>query len=200
MRFALLAATAALSFAAPVEAADYIRYDFTAALSGERFNASSNAWLPESFEQNFSFIVPLDRITTSPSGYSLFEIFGANQHGASTQGGLSLSYRMLFPGDIRNFNATICAPSEVTFTAFTSNCGTLRYTYEGKSAGFRFNGTILNFAGTEIDGTAPFVGFQAGAVAVPEPTTWAMMLAGFGFVGGAMRRQKRRMLPAQSEK
>lgn len=28
--------------------------------------------------------------------------------------------------------------------------------------------------------------------AVPEPTTWAMMLIGFGFVGGAMRSAKRR--------
>lgn len=28
--------------------------------------------------------------------------------------------------------------------------------------------------------------------AVPEPTTWAMMLLGFGFVGGAMRSAKRR--------
>ncbi|NTZ43843.1 PEP-CTERM sorting domain-containing protein [Altererythrobacter sp. SALINAS58] len=28
--------------------------------------------------------------------------------------------------------------------------------------------------------------------AVPEPTTWAMMLLGFGFIGGAMRSAKRR--------
>lgn len=30
------------------------------------------------------------------------------------------------------------------------------------------------------------------AGAVPEPATWAMMLLGFGFVGGAMRSSKRR--------
>jgi hypothetical protein len=30
------------------------------------------------------------------------------------------------------------------------------------------------------------------AAAVPEPATWAMMLIGFGFVGGAMRSAKRR--------
>ncbi|MHA6723269.1 PEPxxWA-CTERM sorting domain-containing protein [Sphingomonas sp. RS2018] len=32
--------------------------------------------------------------------------------------------------------------------------------------------------------TAPTTG------AVPEPTTWAMMIAGFGLIGGAMRRRK----------
>ncbi|QGN56117.1 PEPxxWA-CTERM sorting domain-containing protein [Novosphingobium sp. Gsoil 351] len=34
-------------------------------------------------------------------------------------------------------------------------------------------------------------GFKLGAItvsaAVPEPATWAMMLIGFGFIGGAMR-------------
>lgn len=30
--------------------------------------------------------------------------------------------------------------------------------------------------------------------AVPEPTTWAMMIAGFGLVGGAMRRRRRRLV------
>lgn len=30
------------------------------------------------------------------------------------------------------------------------------------------------------------------AAAVPEPSTWAMMLLGFGFIGGAMRSAKRR--------
>ena len=32
-----------------------------------------------------------------------------------------------------------------------------------------------------------------GTGAVPEPATWAMMIAGFGLVGGAMRRRKTRI-------
>lgn len=37
-----------------------------------------------------------------------------------------------------------------------------------------------------------FVLSSGTAAAVPEPATWAMMLIGFGFVGGAMRSAKRR--------
>ena len=33
-------------------------------------------------------------------------------------------------------------------------------------------------------------------LAVPEPATWATMIAGFGLVGGAMRRTRRRIAPA----
>jgi hypothetical protein len=35
---------------------------------------------------------------------------------------------------------------------------------------------------------ATFQVFQISPAPVPEPTTWAMMLIGFGAVGGAMRR------------
>ena len=34
--------------------------------------------------------------------------------------------------------------------------------------------------------------FSSAVAAVPEPETWALMLIGFGFVGGAMRSAKRR--------
>lgn len=35
-------------------------------------------------------------------------------------------------------------------------------------------------------------------IAVPEPATWAMMILGFGFVGGAMRSAKRARKPARA--
>jgi hypothetical protein len=53
------------------------------------------------------------------------------------------------------------------------------------------NSVTLHYAyavGTKID----VVGGDPGAV--PEPATWAMVLMGFGFVGGAMRRGRREKL------
>jgi hypothetical protein len=44
-------------------------------------------------------------------------------------------------------------------------------------------GTTAKFGGT-FSGTATF------SAAVPEAATWAMMLAGFGFVGAAMRKRR----------
>lgn len=67
---------------------------------------------------------------------------------------------------------------------------------------FGFNG--INLVNFSISGGTPsglpgggdyfaVDDLQINAVAaVPEPTTWAMMLLGFGFVGGAMRAAKRR--------
>lgn len=37
-------------------------------------------------------------------------------------------------------------------------------------------------------------GFTVDVVAVPEPATWAMMISGFGFVGGAMRSRRRQQV------
>jgi hypothetical protein len=42
-----------------------------------------------------------------------------------------------------------------------------------------------NFSPTQF---TQFLAFDAGAV--PEPSSWAMMVAGFGLIGGAMRRRK----------
>lgn len=69
------------------------------------------------------------------------------------------------------------------------------------------NGTFCNwtnvgvaFGGTarsvDFAGAAGFTGFDditfgSATAGVPEPATWAMMLLGFGFAGGAMRYRRR---------
>lgn len=52
---------------------------------------------------------------------------------------------------------------------------------------------VLTIRGTAFVPDGSFGGdIRFSDTAVPEPATWAMMLLGFGFVGGAMRSAKRR--------
>lgn len=61
-------------------------------------------------------------------------------------------------------------------------------------------GEISGFSFTPKTGTGGFLQFddinvsQNMVAAVPEPSTWAMMLIGLGFVGGAMRSRKNKVL------
>ncbi len=51
---------------------------------------------------------------------------------------------------------------------------------------------VLSFLASGTPGGAPPISFLDGVsleAAVPEPATWALMLGGFGLVGGAMRRR-----------
>jgi hypothetical protein len=57
---------------------------------------------------------------------------------------------------------------------------------------FSFNGSsvFFNVQGQTANNGSAFFDVEVGAP-VPEPSTWAMMLLGFGFVGGAMRSRRR---------
>jgi hypothetical protein len=49
----------------------------------------------------------------------------------------------------------------------------------------------LTRAGYRQTTSAIYASFLSGAGAVPEPSTWAMMIGGFGVVGGALRSRRR---------
>jgi hypothetical protein len=81
---------------------------------------------------------------------------------------------------IDSFDLTVLAPISTPggFNAFrfrgvSYDDGTLIY-------GLRFGGNYILLTGT-ADGQPPVV---------PEPATWAMLIAGFGLVGTAMRRRR----------
>lgn len=76
----------------------------------------------------------------------------------------------LLSGSVGNFDA-----SDVTLAS-----GILRVD---------FSNTGTGTVGPFVIGDTFTIGLTAGAV--PEPATWALMLLGFGFVGGAMRSKKR---------
>lgn len=66
------------------------------------------------------------------------------------------------------------------------------------TAGFQYAATSRVSGGTALYGTLtgsqPFLAFDLSvAPDVPEPATWAMLLLGFGIVGGALRRRSGRV-------
>lgn len=63
--------------------------------------------------------------------------------------------------------------------------GRFRYTFGGFQGfnSFRLGANLENGDGFALESVT--------LAAVPEPTTWAMMILGFGVIGGALRRRKR---------
>ena len=66
---------------------------------------------------------------------------------------------------------------------------------------FRFNAgagvdviTITDRLNSNATGLSNAALFQTGVTAVPEPSTWAMMLFGFGALGTSLRRRRRALL------
>ena len=64
--------------------------------------------------------------------------------------------------------------------------GQTYYGYAGVGGSF-----LTEFAYNDTPGGSIVTGETAPAGGVPEPASWAMMLGGFGLVGGAMRRRQR---------
>lgn len=62
---------------------------------------------------------------------------------------------------------------------------TFKATGPSTKLSFASSATAGNFYGAALDSVSV-------SAAVPEPATWAMMLVGFGFAGGAMRSAKRK--------
>ncbi|QKS02076.1 PEP-CTERM sorting domain-containing protein [Sphingomonas sp. CL5.1] len=80
--------------------------------------------------------------------------------------------------------------ANVTSTGFTGN---------GELHGIvQFTGTFtsISFTDTTENWHGLTVGIAGIAGSVPEPATWAMMIAGFGLVGATMRRRAKRPLAA----
>ncbi len=67
-----------------------------------------------------------------------------------------------------------------------SKVGQLIFTYAGAQQSITFGNFVTRWQAGQNGSSA-----SGGSVAiVPEPATWAMMIGGFGLVGGAMRRRR----------
>ena len=129
--------------------------------------------------------------TTLASGTS--GSLGANNFRYQSISGLTLvagqTYTIagFFPGDNAGANDAWVYGGPTYLTGFTVNPAitigpdAARYTYD--------SGSLVDPGSHFFDYQIYAVNFETAA-AVPEPATWAMMIAGFGLVGGTMRRSR----------
>jgi hypothetical protein len=100
-------------------------------------------------------------------------------------------------GSVTFFNT---GPTGLVNDTVSSNCGNClsNIVFLGAHGAVNFNQLTANFTITSlddvdflIDGASLSYQLKDPLNAVPEPATWAMMLGGFGLVGGAMRRRQK---------
>lgn len=183
-----LASVIALAGAVPANAAPTITYNtsggdsFTASFSNASPNATfSDVFMPFTIAVGGILSATLTTIGILPANdvdFSLAEISGP--------GGpypLSITKTPLTVGNNTNTDGLEFG----VISGVPIGPGTYQLTVGGTAPGRRGNGS---YAGT--------ISFAAGAGAVPEPATWALMIMGFGAIGFAMRRQRSRKQGAAS--
>ena len=119
-------------------------------------------------------------VNLAPGTYSLSFDYTGNQLGAQfAQAGFTVSV-----GALLN---SVIGPLSNTNSVFTTYNGQFTVVNGGQYAlNFTQNGGDL-FRGSILDN----VSISTVASVLPEPTTWAMMIAGFGAVGLSLRRRGR---------
>ena len=197
----ILCAAVALSTlaAAPANAADYVfDVDYSGSGNATLAGGSDNPVGTE-FASGDTFTYRLSATnggfwTTLASG-SIFPFFALS----GNYGAVGITYAL-------NLNNN--AASVFSFGLATSVCcahlGTNTISFDGGlvydqyelvatinsiDAG-NFTSSLLPYPGIGPEEYSPqFISYTAGNGAVPEPATWAMLILGFGLVGGAMRRR-----------
>ncbi len=93
-----------------------------------------------------------------------------------------------------SINLDLSQTATYTGAFLTANGGTTAGAEAALFAGMRNGRAYFNIHSTAFPG-GEIRGFLA---AVPEPQTWAMLIAGFGVIGGAMRRRQRLSKPIRA--
>lgn len=124
---------------------------------------------------------------TTPSGRFLLELFGG-----------SATFTFVNPVSSFGFKLSGVQLGGLTVGFNDGSAQSFAVTNNGSGVQFfgasGFTNAVSSFT---FNATNDIVGiddlrFSSATAAVPEPATWAMMLLGFGFVGGALRSSKRR--------
>jgi hypothetical protein len=177
----LLATVAALALAGPAAAAEFVT-------NGGFETGTLAGWTGPTGNTSFSSVV--GGAHTGAFAYSNGAIgsFGTISQVLATQVGRTYSYSfyLLSPGGTPNaFSATLGSSTLASFT----NAGAFGYTLftgmhvataanETLSFSFRQDPSFWRLDDVSVTGS------------IPEPSNWAMLIAGFGLVGAAARRRR----------
>lgn len=91
-----------------------------------------------------------------------------------------------------SFNGFVLSDVSSTVDAFTGvtiNAATNYLGFDASRVSFDADNIYVNLQGLTANGTIT-LDINGAAGGIPEPAAWAMMLAGFGLVGAAMRRRE----------
>jgi hypothetical protein len=166
------------------------------------------------FGDEVRFILPLGQTSTfitvdwSLTGQNDYRAGGSNGNGAYFRlvnygRGESVEFSENDPRTSSNvaitqngiFDLSYSAPFQVFSNGRYRIDSYLRATVNGSGTSNFGNSASFNFRlpeGVSIASGSGVLLSSTNTAAVPEPATWAMMLLGFGFVGGVMRNAKRR--------
>ncbi|KQW70533.1 hypothetical protein ASE17_16750 [Phenylobacterium sp. Root77] len=97
-------------------------------------------------------------------------------------------------GDVLTFKMAVetCGGYAICHSGWTSY---IAATQPDETSSHYAGGSAFSIQNSRIysEGYAYDLNFRTWVSAVPEPSTWAMMIAGFGLTGSALRRRKRRV-------
>jgi hypothetical protein len=203
---AILLVATAFCGTSPAFGAKYLAFDFQAAGVGDEFTGINGSATPEiqrRFNQFYgTFYYSLEEgqpPQPGPSGI-YYRGTGASTNVTGYSNGSGFYFEALgpLPTDVETAtyaitgmacysNANPLIMPEGPYSADPS-CGHIYAGYDDGSGAYRYSfaGTVqsVNFRIVEADSN-PGITF-----AIPEPSTWALMLTGLGMVGYAMRRRK----------
>ena len=162
MRKLLLAATAALSFAVPAAAATTYNFSLTGT-----YNAAWSLPASRTTDFNFGFLGGISNVTFTVPGNAtqVVDLFIFDN---SFGGGIQVRDNL------------------VTFSDLYRGRGDVIWTGAIEAPVFKTGSFTLTDAGGATNGTLTISAVNA----VPEPASWAMLIAGFGLTGAAMRRRR----------
>jgi hypothetical protein len=176
--------------------ANYIRNDTTGVssitLSGLQAHSSVTLALDVALIDSWDGLIPgsyspdLFTITVDGIAYDISHDNYTNNSDPASYTGLSPDQSFGQYGVNGGFNDLVLRYQGANALTFNTSASTLTISFQAHGSGFQ-GGSDESWGIDNLSLTLNDV--RTTAPAVPEPATWAMMLTGFGLVGGALRRR-----------